>query len=63
MDDKFFSQENCSRCGQKLSARIMSWFNDDCICMDCSKKESDLKKKLPNGGRDHEGCGYIPGHY
>ena len=60
MRDTFFEQSNCSRCGQKLSARIMSWFNNDTICMDCSTKEKELRKKLPDGGRAYEGCGYIP---
>ena len=37
--DKFFRQENCDRCGKKLSVRIMSMFNTDCICMECKEKE------------------------
>lgn len=38
--DKFFTQENCDRCGKSLKGgRIMSMFNNDCICMDCKKKE------------------------
>ena len=38
--DEFFSQKNCDRCGCDLKhGRIMSKFNEDCICMDCSEKE------------------------
>lgn len=38
--DKFFTQENCDRCGKSLKdGRIMSMFNKECICMDCKKKE------------------------
>lgn len=54
------SKRQCQRCGQSTFATIMSWFTTQIICMMCSKKERDLKNKLPNGGRDHEGCGYIP---
>jgi len=41
----------------------MSWFNDDTICIKCSKKESEIKAKLKEQGKDIsqlEGCGYIP---
>lgn len=43
--DTFFSQKNCDRCGGSLEAgRIMSKYNNDCICMICKKKE----QKSPN---------------
>jgi len=57
--DTFFSQENCDRCGNKLTARTMSWFNTQTICMECSTKEDELKKQLDNPSQ-YEGCGYIP---
>ncbi|TAL67459.1 MAG: gamma-glutamylcyclotransferase [Bacteroidetes bacterium] len=60
MEDKFFSKKYCDRCGNVLDARTMSWFNDDTICMNCSDKESAIKKKLQDGGKSYEGCGYIP---
>ena len=38
--DKFFIQENCDRCGEKLKGRrIMSMYNTPCICMECKMKE------------------------
>ena len=38
--DKFFSQKYCDRCGGSLeSGRMMSKFNEDCLCMDCIQKE------------------------
>lgn len=41
--DKFFSQQNCDRCGKPLTGgRIMSKFNTDCICMDCKRKETQM---------------------
>lgn len=61
MKDTFFTQTNCDRCHAPLKGRIMSWFTDETICIEkCSKEEQELKAKLPNGGREHEGCGYIP---
>ena len=53
--DRFFTQQKCSRCSNDLSSgRIMSMFNEDCICMECSKKErnrEDYKKAVE---ADHE---------
>lgn len=42
MADRFFTQKHCDRCGGSLSGgRIMSMFNEDCICMDCQRKETE----------------------
>ncbi len=59
MNDPFFTQQKCG-CGNDLNIRIMSWFTDRTICMECSDKEKDIRAKLPEHGRQHEGCGYIP---
>ena len=38
--DRFFTQETCDRCGGSLDGgRIMSMYNNDCICMECKRKE------------------------
>tara|TARA_Y100000310_G_C20596982_1_gene771016 strand:+ start:84 stop:287 length:204 start_codon:yes stop_codon:yes gene_type:complete len=29
----------CQRCYKETNVHIMSWFNEDLICMDCSDKE------------------------
>lgn len=62
--DEFFTQDICDRCRKSLeSGRIMSWFNDETICFECSKDEQDIKNVLKNRGEDpskYEGCGYIP---
>lgn len=51
--DKFFSQKYCDRCGKDLkSGRIMSMFNEDCICMECKEEES--KDKNYKKARDRE---------
>jgi len=60
MEDQFFSKNNCDRCGDKLTSRTMSWFTEDTICLDCMEKEEEIRGKLPCGGKDYEGCGYVP---
>ncbi|TCT14588.1 hypothetical protein EDC18_10569 [Natranaerovirga pectinivora] len=48
--NKFFTQKYCDRCGGSLDkGRIMSMFNTECICMECSRKEKqdkDYKKAV-----------------
>lgn len=60
--DRFFTQNHCDRCyGSLEGGRIMSMFNEDCICMECSKKErqrDDYKRALE---ADHEQI--IQGNY
>ena len=64
MRDRFFEKENCDRCGLKLGgARMMSWFTNNTLCMECIDKEDKIKEKLREQGKkpsDFEGCGYIP---
>ena len=40
MRDRFFTVERCDRCHAKLTARIMSMYNDDVICLECQEKEA-----------------------
>lgn len=38
--DKFFSRTTCERCHKPLNGvRIMSMFNEQCICLDCKEAE------------------------
>ena len=60
MKDEFFDKSKCDRCGKQLKGFTMSWFTDEVICLDCSSKEQEIKKQLPDGGKNYEGCGYIP---
>lgn len=40
MDD-FLGKKYCDRCGSLLSGgRIMSMYNEACICMDCKDRET-----------------------
>jgi len=67
--DRFFTQKNCDRCGGSLEkGRQMSRFNQDCLCMDCIKKEKqhpDYEKAaaaelaaVKGGNRDFAGVGW-----
>jgi ribosomal protein L40E len=59
--DRLFDATDCERCGATLGARITSWFTQETICMECSRKEDEIKLKLRKAGKgDMEGCGYIP---
>lgn len=62
MRDRLFDATNCERCRKDLTntPRIMSWFTEETICSDCSDKEREIRKQLPNRGLDLEGCGYVP---
>ncbi|MHC6181085.1 gamma-glutamylcyclotransferase [Clostridium sp. JNZ X4-2] len=48
--DKFFTQKICSRCcGSLKNGRIMSMYNQDCICLSCKdkeKKRNDYKEAV-----------------
>ena len=48
--DEFFEQKNCDRCHKELTARIMSWFTTETICLECSEKEDKIKSKLREQG-------------
>lgn len=38
--DRFYTQTTCDRCGASLQeGRIMSMYNEDCICMKCKEEE------------------------
>ena len=53
--DKFFTQKNCDRCGRDLKGgRIMSMFNEDCICMECKDKVTKDKDYERARDREHE---------
>ena len=69
MADRFFTQTTCDRCGGSLTdGRIMSMYNEDCICMDCSAKERkrpDYREALEadhaeikKGNYNFKGIGY-----
>ncbi len=69
MSDRFFTQKYCDRCGKSLDGgRIMSMFNEDCICMECSEaeqKRADFKEanqadieQIKKGNFNFKGIGY-----
>ena len=55
MEGTFFSQEYCDRCGGSLAeGRIMSMYNEDCICMKCKEKERKREDYSKAVEADHE---------
>ncbi len=67
--DRFYTQKTCDRCGGSLEGgRIMSMFNEDCICMKCKaeeKKRPDYQKaveadreEVQKGNWNFKGIGY-----
>ena len=46
MSDRFFTVERCDRCHAKLTARIMSMYNDDVLCPECQEKEAQRSDYL-----------------
>jgi transcriptional/translational regulatory protein YebC/TACO1 len=53
--DRFFSQKHCDRCGGSLEGgRIMSMFNEQCICMSCKEKETKDYEYNKAVEADHE---------
>lgn len=61
MRDRFFEQENCDRCGKKLTVRIMSMYNTDCICLECKKAEEQREDYA--AARDAEADAVRHGNY
>ena len=53
--DRFFNQKHCDRCGGSLEGgRIMSMFNEDCLCMSCKEKETKDPEYQKAVEADHE---------
>jgi hypothetical protein len=63
----YFIQSSCDRCGAKLSeGRAMSFFSKETICVECSRKEEEIRAKIRQEmGVDadlvYQGCGFLPG--
>lgn len=69
--DNFFSQKHCDRCGKELTGgRIMSMFNEDCLCMECKRKETEMPEymdaqrgdmeAIKQGNYNYTGIGFPP---
>lgn len=67
--DTFFTQKYCDRCrGSLEEGRIMSMYNNDCICMACKREEQqreDYEKAnladinaIKSGNYNFQGIGY-----
>lgn len=52
--DKFFSRKTCERCHKPLNgARIMSMFNEQCICLKCAEDEQNDPEYVKAVEADH----------
>jgi len=62
----YFIQHFCDRCNGEFSkGRVMSFFTRETICLDCSRKEEEIRAKIredAGAGADleYEGCGFLP---
>ena len=63
----FFIQKSCDRCGASLEAgRTMSFFTKETLCLECSKKEDEIRQKIreqdgdPNADLKYENIGIVP---
>ena len=53
--DTFFTQKHCDRCyGSLAGGRIMSMYNDDCICLKCKEEERQRADYKAAVQADHE---------
>lgn len=69
MLDTFFTQKLCDRCkGDLRNGRIMSMINKDCICFECSIKETQSERyeeavaaeqgEICSGNWNYDGIGF-----
>ena len=69
MRDDFMTKTHCDRCHKPLDGgRIMSMYNNDCICWDCKEREMAREdyqqardaeaQAVRNGNRNFSGIGY-----
>ena len=54
MADEFFTKKRCDRCGGSLDGgRIMSMYNEDCLCLECKRKETERDDYIEAVEADH----------
>lgn len=58
--DTFFQQSYCDRCRGDLRVRKMSWFNQETICLNCSKWEDKIIEHLSTPKSELEAVGFVP---
>jgi hypothetical protein len=62
----YFIQRFCDRCDRELSEkRMMSFFTNETICLECFQKEEEIRTKIrEESGADadlaYQGCGFVP---
>jgi len=65
--DIFFLQKDCDRCkGSLEEGRAISFFTRETICMECSRKEDEIRQRIRERDKDSDadmiyfGCGVVP---
>jgi hypothetical protein len=58
--NEFFDTEYCDRCHSELRSRTTSWFNQDTICLMCSRWEDVIISSVDRSRSELEGRGTIP---
>ena len=62
----YFIQPYCDRCEGDLSkGRTMSFFTGETICLECSRKEEEIRAKIQEevgaeADLEYERCGFLP---
>jgi hypothetical protein len=50
----------CDRCSKENSIQNESWFTSQCICINCSRWESEIIDALPKSALELENIGHVP---
>ena len=72
MNESFYTQTKCDRCGGSLQeGRTMSMYNTECICLKCKAEEKQrpdyhraleaVREAEKNGNRNFQGVGLKEG--
>ncbi len=60
----YFIQSTCDRCEAELTeGRMMSFFSNETICLECARKEEEIRVKMRLEGGEkadlgYQGCGF-----
>lgn len=58
--DGFFDKEYCERCHGSLEVRTTSWFNEETICLTCSRWEDEIIEERSESKSRLEAIGHVP---
>jgi hypothetical protein len=58
--DEFYNRDHCERCTGDLTARTLSWFNRETICLTCSNWEDRIIEARRESKSELEARGTVP---